>query len=284
MPGLTGPRTLVLGGGVGAATGSEAIFVNPAAMAARKRYVMDGLYLFDSRPGAAEASARHGQYFGGALADSQSTELAAGLAFLHASKGPQTGNVVHLALGGPLASGLLVGVTGKYYALQGVEKAKSTLNMDAGVFWQITSHVSVGGAGYNLVGSSKDFTTPQEFGAGIAVGSDTSLQLTADWRVNTEACFLDGKPHPCSPPSEAPAGMQKRSASRYGGAIEYLVDGVLPLRAGFQLDDVSKTKWWSAGLGLVSAQAALDIGYRQSLDKSSARTVIVAVRGFLPNE
>jgi len=34
----------------------------------------------------------------------------------------------------------------------------------------------------------------------------------------------------------------------------------------------------------VGTQAALDIGYRQSLDKSSARTVIVAVRAFLPNE
>ena len=289
--GLTGPRSLSLAGGVGLVTGTEAVFVNPAGLAARKRYVVDGLYAWDTRPGPSSPESR-AQLFGGAISDSVSTPLAAGLSVLRASKGVQTGYDVRLGLAGPITDSIFVGVAGRYDKLKSsdgsVEKADSVLNVDAGVFWQVTRHVSIGGAAYNLVANDKDITNPREFGAGIAIGSETSLQVTADWRMSSDACFdaAGGAPRLCTrdPQGKLDSGLRKKSASRIGGGVEYLIDNLVPIRGGFQVDDVSKTKWWSAGIGLVGTQAALDIGYRQSLDKSSARTVIVAVRAFLPNE
>jgi hypothetical protein len=285
---LTGPRSLAIAGGVGVATGTEALFVNPAALAARKRFALDGLYLWDARPGL-QSPASHAQYFGGAVADSVSAPLAAGVSFLRAMKGPQTGNIISLGLAGPLTEGLFLGFTGKYYSLSGagalgVESVRSSLNVDAGLFWQLTRHLSLGGAAYNLVGNSKDFSMPKGYGAGIALGSDTSLQVTGDWHMDAEACFTPGGQAAFCPPKGTASDLKKRSASKYGGGVEYLVDNLVPVRGGFQVDDVAKTKWWSAGIGLVTSQAAVDVGYRQSLDKTSARTIMVAVRGFLPNE
>jgi hypothetical protein len=262
------------------ANGTEALYLNPAALAARKRYIIDGEYLWDQRPDYPPPG-NHTQYFGGAVADSVSTPVAAGLSYLRAFKGPQTGHIIQLGLAGPITNTFFLGVTGKYYSLSGAEKATDLLNMDAGVFWQVTPLVSIGGAVHNLVGSDKDFTTPLEYGAGITVGSDSSVQLTADWRLDTEACFLGGAPAPCD---KTVAGIRKESAARYGGGVEYLVGHLVPVRAGFQEDEVAKTQWWSAGIGLVTPQAAIDVGYRQSLDHTSARTLIIAVRGFLPNE
>jgi hypothetical protein len=280
VPELTGPRSLALSAGMALANGTEALYVNPAALAARKRYVIDGEYFWDQRPGLASPGDR-AQYYGGAVVDSVSTPLAAGLSYLRAFKGPQVGNIVQLGLAGPLTDGFYLGFTGKYYSLKGAERMTDVLNMDAGVFWQVLPLVAVGGAVHNLVGSSKDFTTPLLYGAGITVGSDAGLQLTADWRMNTEACFAAGAPAACK---KGDPTVEKRSASSYGGGLEYLVNRVVPLRAGFLVDDVGKTKWWSAGIGIVTSQAAIDVGYRQSVDRSSARTIMVAVRGFLPNE
>jgi hypothetical protein len=205
----------------------------------------------------------------------------------------QIGHELRLGLAGPLTDGLYVGLTGKYEQLRAstliprdsplrdAYRAKSTLNLDAGLFWQLTRHVSIGGAAYNLVGSDKDATMPQEFGAGVAVGSETSLQLVADWRLANEACFTtDGAPAVCA----GQPGVERKSASRYGGGLEYLLDGRIPVRGGFQVDEVSDTKWWSAGLGFVTLQAAIDVGFRQSLDRTDARTFMVSLRGFLPNE
>jgi hypothetical protein len=56
----------------------------------------------------------------------------------------------------------------------------------------------------------------------------------------------------------------------------------VPIRAGWSRDEVLGGRWWSAGVGLVSRSGvALDVGYRQSLDDASARTIAGTLKMFL---
>jgi hypothetical protein len=269
IPDLTGPRTLALEGGVGAATGSEAFFLNPAALAARKRYTVDALYLADRRSDLT-GTARAQDYFGGSISDSSTTAVAAGFSYVRALKGIETGTLLRLALAAPLARGLFLGVQGDYYDMHGVDHVSSTLNADVGLFYQVASKVSVGAAGYNLVANDHHQVSPLAFGVGFAAGTETSLQVIGDWRRDLERV-------------RNPDGSAK-STNRYSVGAEYLFISAVPVRGGFSVDDISKTKWWSLGVGWVSTRAAVDLGYRQSVTDSQARTLEVAVRVFVPAE
>jgi hypothetical protein len=271
VPDLTGPRLLSLQAGVGAATGTEALFINPAALAARRRYTVDTMFLTDRRP-ELTGDARQQDYFGGSVMDSSTTRLAAAFAYGRYLKGVETGTLMKLALAAPLARGLFAGLQGNYFDLHGVDRVASAFNLDAGLMYQVSTKVSIGASGYNLLHSDHNELEPQAFGLGVAVGSETSFQLIADWRIDLNRV-------------ENPDGSAKKT-NRYSVGAEYLFDNSIPLRAGYQLDETSQptTKWWSAGLGWVSTRLALDLGYRQSVTDPTARTLAIALRVFVPAE
>ena len=267
VPDLVGPRTLALQAGVGAATGTEALFLNPAALAARKRYTLDSFYLTDRRPGL-ESPFQRQDYFGGSVVDSSTTSVAAGFGYVRALKGVETGTLLRLGLAAPLGKGLIAGVQGNYFDLHGVERVASTINVDAGLLYQVTSMVSIGAAGYNLLRSEHRDVLPRGFGAGFVAGSETSVQVVGDWHTDLDRVN--------------PKGHKK--TNRYGVGAEYLFANAVPVRAGFQVDETSDTKWLSAGIGWVSTRAAIDVGYRQSTTDPKARTLALAIRVFVPNE
>jgi len=101
-------------------------------------------------------------------------------------------------------------------------------------------------------------TTPRGVGAGLALGSDTSVKLTADWRGDFD--------------------RTARSTNRYAVGVEALLGGTAPLRAAWQRDETHHTSWWSAGIGLVTqGGVSLDLGYRQSIASPDARTIVVSL-------
>lgn len=256
VPDLVGPRTLALSSGIGAAVGNDGIYVNPAALAARRRYAVDGFLLLDRRDGEAA-----GQFFGSSVVDSSSSAVTAGFSYARSQEGPYTGNMWHLAFAGPIAQNFNVGVTGKFLSLTGADPVRAA-TVDAGVFWQLAPYLSLGAAGYNLVPIGNEPVAPRAFGAGFAVGTDRSFQLTADWRTDLD--------------------RREQAESRYGVGAEYLLFSTVPVRAGFQVDDVLDTRWWSVGAGLVQRNGvALDVGYRRSLDASTAWAVAGSLRVFL---
>jgi hypothetical protein len=53
------------------------------------------------------------------------------------------------------------------------------------------------------------------------------------------------------------------------------------LRGGLMRDQTLGTSWWSAGAGLVTPGAALDVGYRQSTTDPSARQVGATLKVFV---
>lgn len=254
IPGLTGPRALALAASVGVAGGNDAIFSNPAALAARRRYSVDALFFTDERQ-----AGTAGRYFGGSVVDSVTGPMAAAIAYERATEGPWTGNLWRMAFAGSLAEGLMLGASGNYYDLKGPRNAKA-MSADAGLFWQPARYLSLGAAGYNLVPIANDAIAPLGAAAGFAVGSDASFQVSGDWRATLP--------------------QHGSVTNRWSAGAEYLLADLVPLRAGYAYDDGSGTQWWSAGVGIVTRSVALDVAYRQSFDAASAKTIAVALRIF----
>jgi hypothetical protein len=256
IPDVVGPRALALSSGIGVAASNEGLYLNPAAAAARKRYSLEGILLVDRR--GADTSA---ELFGGSVVDSLSGPVSAGASYLRAQRGLFEGNVWHLMLGGPIAQGLTLAVSGKYLSVKGPRNA-SAATADAGLFWQVNDSFSIGAAGYNLVPIANELVAPRGAGVGVGLGNDRSFQVTGDWRADFDR---GGK-----------------TTNRYGAGVEVLLGNLVPVRAGWQRDETLDTRWWSLGAGLVTqAGIALDVGYRQSLDDPSSRTIAATMKLFL---
>jgi hypothetical protein len=258
---LAGPRTLALSASVGTATGNDGLWVNAGAIAARRRYEAETGGFVERR-----GSNNVTQLVGASVVDSTTSALAAGFSYRRSMEGDYTGNVYHLALAGPIAERLFLGVAGKWLSLQGPEldgasQDVSALTVDAGFLFQVTPFVSIGGAGYNLVPIENTAIAPTGAGAGIDIGSERAFHVVADWRIDYDRG--DG------------------STNRYSAGAEYLLGGLMPLRGGWMYDETLDTQWWSAGVGLVTKDVALDVGYRQSLDASSVRMFSAAIRLYV---
>lgn len=259
---LAGPRALALSASTGIAAGNEGIFVNPAAIGVRRRYAVESGLMVDRR-GAETA----GRFYGASVVDSISSPVAVGISYLRADEGLYTGNVWHGALTGPIGQDLHLGVSAKYLsvepdaALVGA-RSSDAVTVDAGLFWQASKLVSIGAAGYNLVSISNEAIAPMGAGVGVGVGSDSSFQLTADWRADFDR-----------------AG---ETTNRWAAGVELLLGRLVPIRAGWMKDETLDGQWWSAGAGLISQSGvALDVGYRQSLDDPNARTIAATLKVFL---
>lgn len=259
---LTGARSAALGGGRGLAGGNEAIFLNPASLAARKRYAVESQWLLERSGGSSAA-----QWFTVSAVDSETSSVAGGFAYTRLYDGPSTGHLAHLSLAVPLASGLFAGVTGKYLSLSGADDA-SAATMDAGLFLRLGRLLTLGATGYDLIDVGHDQQAPRAVGAGVALGDDRRFYVTGDWRRDLER--------------RRDASGNARSTDSFGAGAEILAGGYFPLRAGFLKDDARGVKYWSAGAGfLTTAGAAMDFTYRQSFGGTSERTFLVALKLFL---
>jgi hypothetical protein len=256
---LQGPRTLGMAAATGVASGNDGMFVNPAAVAARRRYSVEALFAVDRR-GATTA----GQWVGASVVDALSAPATASLAWVRPVEGTQGGNLFIGGLAGPLAERFYLGAQARYLALTqtiagGATEKVSMVTADAGLFWEVSDYISVGFSGFNLVPTRHKTIAPRSVGGGLSLGSDTSFRIMADWRTDLDR--LD------------------RSTSRYGAGAEVLLGGVAPVRAGYQRDETLKTTWWTLGAGLVSASgAAIDFGYKQSAQNADARVISVSIR------
>jgi hypothetical protein len=256
IPDIVGARTLGLSATIGTAAGNDGIYVNPAALAARQRYSIEAGVLVDRR-----GSATTGEFFGGSVVDSKTSQFTAGASYLRSQEGAYTGGITHVAVAGTLAERFYLGISGKYLSLKGASNVSAATG-DAGIFWEVADLVSVGVTGYNLVPIGNDAAAPTGAGAGIAIGNDRSVQVTGDWRADFDRL---GK-----------------TANRWAVGVEALLGNLVPVRAGWMQDEVLDTTWWSIGAGLVTKSGvALDVGYRQSIPDPSARTFAASLKLFL---
>lgn len=257
VPEVVGARGLAMGAYRGLATGNDGIFVNAAALAVSKRYAVETQWLLD-RVGADNAF----QYLGASVVDSQGAATA-GFAYTRVLSGPWQGTLLHLPLAFPLADGFFLGVTGKYQSLDGPDGDQMRAgNFDASLFWQASHVLSMGAAVYNVLDSGHKTQQPRAYGAGVAVGDDRSFHLAFDWRGDTQ--------------------REDELTSLYAVGGEVLVADAVPLRAGYVNDGTRHASFWSAGAGYVSsAGVAIDVAYRQCIERSDERIVAVGLKLFL---
>ena len=254
---LVGARALGSSAATAGINGSEAIFVNPGAIGVRTGFVAETLAVNERR--GSDTTAR---YLGVVVVDGVSAPVATAFAFLSSTEGDAKGKIFYLGFSGPLSENFHVGVQGRYLKLGGPEPIDA-ITADAGISWDVSSVVTVGVSGFNLIPTNHPTILPQGMGAGLAIGSDTFIRVLGDWR----GTFL-------------PEG---RTANRYAAGVVGLVGGMVALRAGWVHDDLLSTSWWSGGVGIVSPDGyALDFGYKQSIEASSARELALSFRYYPP--
>jgi hypothetical protein len=252
---LQGPRAMATGAATAGTSGTEAIFVNPGAMGVRTGYVAEGLGVLERR-GASTSS----RYLGVAVVDGVSAPVAVSVAYLASTEGDQQGHLAVLGFGGPFSERMHLGVQGRFLKLGGADPVR-VVTADAGLSWDVTSLVTLGVAGFNLIPTGHPTVLPQSMGAGLAVGTDTFLRGMVDWR----GVFLPGR----------------QLANRYAAGVASLLGGTLALRAGWTRDELLATSWWSAGAGLISGDGfSIDFGYKQSIDATSAREMALSLRYY----
>lgn len=251
-------RTLAMAAMVGLASGTDAIWRNPGAIAARRRYAAEIQYLSDRN-----SAAGNGAFYGASVVDSETGNLAGGFAWTRVDVPGSVGNRWNLALGAPLGQGLTVGVTGEYLTVDGAERARAG-NLHAGVLWQVNDLLSLGLAGTNLIPTGHDQIAPTGVAAGLSVGTDRLFHVAADWRGQWDR-----------------AGTMRNT---WAAGAEVLLFDLVPLRAGWTRDEWRDGQWWSAGAGLVtSSGVALDLAYRQAIGGGSNRVLAAGIKLFLFN-
>jgi hypothetical protein len=248
-----------LGAATGALSGNDGVWTNPASVAARRRYSAETMLATERRGGRTT-----GQYLVASVVDVLTSTVATSLVYARPLKGNQSGNYFLGGLAGPLSDKFYLGAQARYVAIkQTADDATVTkldvVTADAGLFWEVADYLSVGFSGFNLIPTGHATILPRNVGGGLSVGSDTSAKVVADWRADLDR-----------------AG---KTTNRYGVGTEILLGRLVPVRAGWQRDEALGTSWWSAGVGLVTANGVgLDVGYKQSIKSPEARVIAVALR------
>lgn len=249
-------RSLALAAVRGAAIGNDAVWLNPAAMAARRRYSGEVYYAAD-RDGAAGSAG----FYGVSVVDSETGPIAGGVAWTRIDFPGAVGNKWDLAAAGTVTKGLYLGVAGELLTLAGAERVRAG-NVHAGLFWEPVEYLALGVAGTNLVPTGHEALAPTGVAAGLSVGSDRSYYAAADWRGQWD-----------------PLGKMR---STWAAGAELLVGDAFPVRVGWTRDEWRDGQWWSAGVGFVSAAGvAVDVSYRQAIGGGRNRVLAAGVKLFL---
>lgn len=249
---LYNARTLAMGGSFRAlAYGTEAIDGNPAGLAARKRYLVEVSGGYDPKSDFG---------FGGVGAmDSQTSFLSAGVNYRYVVDGGHPFRRGHLATVGlavPLSSRLFLGVSGKYMKLEGLG-ARNGITTDVGLLFKIAESIGISLSANNLIDMHVlDYRPYYTAAVGYAAGP---LAVAFDVRADFKSVKGDTR-------------------LTYLGGVEYSITPGLPLRAGFERDQLAKASYWSAGFGLSETGGGLDFAYRHEMGGGQSRLFMATLR------
>lgn len=248
---LYNARTLAMGGAFRAlAYGTEVIEGNPAGLAARKRYLFEATGAYDP----------HSDFGFGSLGamDSATNFLAAGVNYRYVIDGGRPFRRGHLATVGlaiPLSSRIFLGASGKYLKLNGLDP-RNGITADAGLLIKIAESLGVAISAHNLIDMHVlDYRPYFAAGVGYAAGP---LAVAFDMR----------------------ADFASRNTTRltYQGGAEFFITERIPIRAGFERDQLNRTSYWSAGFGLNDTGGGLDFAYRHELGGGQSRLFLATIR------
>ena len=247
------PRTLSMGGAQRALGNSnETIYWNPAGMALRKRYEVDGQYLYGSRDAVS--------HYNFSIVDSNTGPVAGGVAYTFTHAGPRDAGIHRIRMGFAvqLSDSLALGISGQHvrggYTLSDApEKTEPRLwSGDLGLLARVSDHLQIGVSARNLLRDERSELTRRDIGAGIAYLDETfTVTAEADWDLE-----------------------DKQRTTAYRAGAEYVAGGSFPLRIGYahqpyvgadgQDGDESVL---GGGVGILVATGSVNASYQKSLSR-----------------
>lgn len=230
--------------------GAEAVGGNPAAMSLFRAYRIElsGGWDTENKDALAQVT----------LADSSSGALAGGVNYTLASVGRgaerRTVHLNTLALAFPLMERVLIGGSVRYAVTNTTSRINAATG-DLGLLFRLGDQLTLGVSGHNLIGTQHEelaryYSGHVGFLAGLlVVGGDVQAEF----------------------PSEG-------ARLRYAVGAEYVAGEVFPLRAGFNYDAATGQKQIGAGVGILSPEGGIDLGFRQDLGGRQGRMVALTLK------
>ncbi len=246
----------------GLSADNDAIFYNPAALAAEKRFLTELAGLMYRVGADTDAT-----MFGGSIVDSVSSPVAAGFSYNYVStlgykpKGA-FGGMTNLALAAPIGGSFYLGVTTTYLNVYTPTKTVNAITVTAGAFAKLGQYVSAGFTGYNLINTKHPDLLPIGMGGGVAVGPSDLFHITGDWYREY--------------------GANDVYSDKWAAGAEVFLFDVAALRGGWLYDAGLKQQWWSGGIGFGVAGFGADFAYRQSFGGTTFRTLAASLRLAVP--
>ena len=240
------------------ATGTSALFHNPAGAARASMYALDAGYEYTPDGNALSAS----------IVDSKTNpSIAAGVGYgYYFGRGDNDvrGHDIRLGLALPvMPDRISVGVGGRWLIIKDTEDVLDDAGdpvptdvelmngptIDAGIMFRATNQLHFGVAGKNLIEQCKkagcETIAPTIITGGLSFGLEMGLLLSGDIGVDIST-------------SEDPAPDA-------GAGVEYLIGGSVPIRAGYQYRGGLVQHLLTFGAGWRSTAAGVDFGYQLDL-------------------
>jgi hypothetical protein len=246
----------------GVAGDNDAIFYNPGALAARKRFDINlGGLMY--RVGADTDATM----FGGSVVDSVSSPITAGFSYNYVTTlGYKTqgafGGMTNLALAFPVGDSFFIGATGTYLNLYTDLVTVSAATVTVGGFLSLGKFFSAGFTGYNLINTQHPDLLPLAMGGGVAIGPGDTFHVTGDWYREFGADGVHG--------------------DKWAAGAEVFLFEVAALRGGWLYDAGWNTQWWALGAGFAMSGFGVDVAYRQSFGGSTFRTLAAMLKVTVP--
>lgn len=263
---VVSPRALGMGNAVrGDPRSNSALILNPAGMSRDYVYAAEFGY---HRANGAESNA-------GVLnvVDSRTQpNLAVGIAYGYefvdkAAPVNDGGHDVRVGFSTAPSDRVSMGVGLHYLRLNRKDPVEDfdAFTLDAGILMQLTKQINLGLVGHNLAPTDDD-AYPTEVGGGVAI-TDRMFTLDVDVVVNI-----------------TPPGEEKPKPRIMAGA-EFMVQETLPLRVGYERDQLQEVDFVTGGLGFIMSDRGgggqINIGYRQNLKQTEDFNLMAAITLFL---
>jgi len=292
---FVGVRALSMGEAYRAvASGNDAIYMNPAGLTLIPRYSPEMHYKFNL--------AAEDHQFDLSVVDSKTSVVAAGIGYtLQGKEFTRRTTLQHTATVGAAYAFIPQMFSGglgvKYVNISDavVGNYLNALSADVGLLANLPGGVSLAAVGYNLIPiNSSDVPLSAAFAAAWDLGPLSGLIFGGSPAVGQYVPNAAGMPARVTPGNPmGPLSSFTLTAdwyidlftfygpqSRVSFGWEYLVLGMVPLRAGYLWDQASNDQLLSAGVGFIVPYFGLDIAYQQSLTHTEERTFALSLKFF----
>ncbi len=269
-------RSAAMGGALRAwGWGTTAVFQNPANLASRPAYHIEGVVQLT--PEAAR------QAYGAVIMDSITNKLAGGVSVVGSFVDPdgldRTTLDVRVALAYPITERFIMGVGGRYIRAtqlgtgplgdskvsgglvdgEGRHPLLATATFDAGLTIKATEGLAISVVGQNLTFLNNGIL-PTTVGGGIGY-SASGFTAEVDGLADLNSW---GKP-----------------TARVMAGGEYLIAGSFPIRVGYRYDQGADNHSVSAGFGYITREFSIEASVRRAVEEQGPTTVVIGLAYFL---